>query len=324
MRSRRGSGATEAPPTASGHARSAAAAGRAVHASPRIVGDRARFESTDRTLEASPAVEASIARGTEPTILAALGTESPGRRPPEPAVELESRLQLDILPQPDDRTCGPTCLHAVYRYYGDPISLDEVIANVPQIPTGGTVDVMLAIHALKRGYRAKLYTYNLRIFDPTWFTTPGVDLADRLRRQRDAKQVPKVTMLSDAYLEFLELGGQIRFQDMSAKLIRKYLRRGVPLLTGLSATYLYRAAREWGPRDDPDDIRGEPQGHFVVLCGYHPDPRSVMVADPYLQNPLAPGHHYEVPLERVVGAVMLGVLTHDANLLLIETRADHA
>ena len=28
-------------------------------------------------------------------------------------------LDLDILAQPDDETCGPTCLHAVYRYFGE-------------------------------------------------------------------------------------------------------------------------------------------------------------------------------------------------------------
>ena len=34
-------------------------------------------------------------------------------------MEVEAKLHLDILPQPDDSTCGPTYLHAVYRYWGD-------------------------------------------------------------------------------------------------------------------------------------------------------------------------------------------------------------
>src|SRR5437762_675447 len=29
------------------------------------------------------------------------------------------RLPVETLPQPDETTCGPTCLHAVYRYWGD-------------------------------------------------------------------------------------------------------------------------------------------------------------------------------------------------------------
>jgi hypothetical protein len=130
--------------------------------------------------------------------------------------------------------------------------------------------------------------------------------------------------LIDAYLEFLELGGVLRYVDLSPTVLRRWLRRGVPILTGLSSTYLYRRPREYGPNDDDDDVRGEPQGHFVVLCGYRRTRRSVVVADPFLEHPKAPATHYEVSLDRVVGAILLGVLTHDANLLLIEPKKSAA
>lgn len=239
----------------------------------------------------------------------------------ERAARLE-QLQLDILPQPDDFTCGPTCLHAVYRYWGDDVGLGQVIDEVTKMPSGGTADVFLANHALQRGYAVTIYTYNLRIFDPTWFGPKPVDFAERLRLQAEFKgrERPVIVHLTEAYLQFLELGGEIRFADLSAQLLRRYLRRGTPVLTGLSSTYLYRRAREFGPDDKEDDVRGEPQGHFVVLCGYRPGTQAVTVADPFLKNPMAPGLHYEVALERVLGAIMLGVLTHDANLLVVEPR----
>jgi hypothetical protein len=122
--------------------------------------------------------------------------------------------------------------------------------------------------------------------------------------------------MTEGFLEFLDLGGDLRFVDPSAQLLRRYLRRGVPVLGGLSSTFLYRHSRQFGPQDQDDDVRGEPQGHFVVLCGYRPDKRSVLVADPFEHNPM--GQHYEVRLERVLCAIMLGVLTHDANLLMLE------
>ena len=31
------------------------------------------------------------------------------------------RLPVRTLPQPDETTCGPTCLHAVYRYWGETV-----------------------------------------------------------------------------------------------------------------------------------------------------------------------------------------------------------
>jgi hypothetical protein len=243
------------------------------------------------------------------------------------AGDRHGRLELEILPQPDDYTCGPTCLHAVYRYYGMDVALQELIEEVRRMPSGGTADVFLANDALRRGMRATICTYNLRIFDPTWFDSEHggrarPDLAERLQLQRGykAEQRPVVGHLTDGYLEYLSLGGELRFVDLSPALLRKYLRRGVPILTGLCSTYLYHHAREFGDQDDPDDVRGEPQGHFVVLSGYRPDSRTVSVADPYEENPLAGGHHYDVSLERAVGAIMLGVLTHDANLLLLEPR----
>ena len=235
------------------------------------------------------------------------------------AADLE-RLHLDIQPQPDDFTCGPTCLHAIYRYWGDDVPLRQLIGEIERTPSGGTADVFLANHALARGYRATIFTYNVRIFDPTWFTTPGVDVRDRLRKQSALKgaQRPAFELLGDAYVRFLDHGGVLRFVDLSTTVLRRWLRQGVPILTGLSSTYLYRACREYGDDDHDDDVRGEPQGHFVVLCGYHRKTRTVMVADPFLENPMAPGTHYEVSLERVVGAILLGVLTHDAALLMIE------
>jgi len=41
-------------------------------------------------------------------------------------------LPIHILPQPDDETCGPTCLHAVYRFWGEDIGLDEAMPSHPE------------------------------------------------------------------------------------------------------------------------------------------------------------------------------------------------
>lgn len=227
-------------------------------------------------------------------------------------------IDFDILPQPDETTCGPTCLAAVYHYFGDEYPLEKVIEETPSLPGGGTLAVLLACHALRRGYRATVYTYNLQLFDPTWFGE-GVDLAAKLRAQA-AHRPPsdRLRTATDGYLEFLSLGGHIRFEDLSTALLRRYLRRAVPILTGLSATYLYREPRVFGPKDDHDDIRGEPAGHFVVVRGYEKRRRLVEVADPLHQRSGFAGHVYEVTLERLVGAILLGVLTYDAILLVVE------
>ncbi len=229
---------------------------------------------------------------------------------------MESKLRLEILPQPDDSTCGPTCLHAVYRYFDDKVGLDDVIAETPALEGGGTLAVLLGSHALARGYRATIYTYNLNVFDPTWFSASDVDLCDKLRAQAKVKTDRKLRTATRAYVQFLEAGGQLRFEDLTTSLIRRYLSRQTPILTGLSATYLYRSARERGPNFD--DVGGSPAGHFVVLCGYHKTDRKVLVADPWAANPVSSSHQYWVEIGRLLNSILLGILTYDANLLVIE------
>jgi hypothetical protein len=229
------------------------------------------------------------------------------------------RLALDILPQPDDVTCGPTCLQAVYGFHGDPLSLEQLVGEVAPLPSRGTLAVLLAHHALQRGYRATLYTYNLDVFDPTWFRE-GVDLGEKLRLQAEVKDDVRLRWATDAYLRFLEMGGVLRYEDLSPDLIHRILKGGRPILTGLSATYLYGCAREMddGVRLYYDDLRGQGTGHFVVLYGYHARTREVLVADPLRENPLGGDQHYSVGIHRLLGAIMLGVLTYDGNLLVLD------
>lgn len=234
--------------------------------------------------------------------------------------ERGSVLPVHIRPQPDETVCGPTCLDAVYRYYGDDIELERVIQETGKLEQGGTLAVFLGCHALERGYRATIYTYNLSLFDPTWFSGSTVDLRERLLQQRAHKRVPKLRVATDAYLEFLDLGGTIRFRELTPHLIGEYLNRSIPVLTGLSATYLYGTPREIADTDDYDDVRGEPSGHFVVLCGYDGGQGRVAVADPLRPNPISDDRYYFVDTYRLLGAIYLGVLTYDANLLVLEPR----
>mgnify|MGYP001152850924 CR=1 FL=1 len=258
---------------------------------------------------------------------------APERRPRSeltsiPASDRAAVLPVQILAQPDDETCGPTCLHAVYRYWGEGVGLEDVIDSARSLSAAeagrGTLAVMLGIDALSRGYRATLYTFNLNVFDPTWFDDEGCAtpafLADKLRKQADARCVddPRFRVATDSYLEFLERGGAICFRDLTSGLIAGFIRNRLPVLTGVSATYLYRCAREFGPNDDYDDLRGEATGHFVVLHGYDPKSRRVTIADPLADNPGFESQRYTVSMDRLVPSIMLGVLTYDANLLVIE------
>jgi hypothetical protein len=232
-------------------------------------------------------------------------------------------IEFDIQAQPDEVTCGPTCLQAIYDYYKDAVPLKDVIRDVKKLKNGGTLAVMLANHALKRGYKAHIYTYNLQVFDPSWFRHSSKKMIGFLKEQMEFKyKRRKLLVASKAYIKFLEAGGELHYAELNAELIKSYLKRSVPILTGLSATYLYSTPREIPKFDIYDSIKGEPAGHFVVVTGYDEDKDIVNIADPLESNPLGAGKVYDVKFGRLINSIMLGIVTYDANLLVIEPKKE--
>ncbi len=232
-------------------------------------------------------------------------------------------IPIKIKTQPNDSTCGPTSLHAVYNFFGDKIKLKEVISQVSYINTGGTLAVLLGLHALQRGYTAKVYTYNLRIFDPSWFNHSATDLQTKLYEQLKHKKGKKFEESTKAYIRFLKFGGKILQADLTSSVLKHYFNKGLPVIAGLSATYLYNSKREFQERNDKsvyDDIKGIPVGHFVVLCGYDKEKKHVVVADPYSENPFSGDNYYTVDVKRLLNSILLGIVTYDANLLIIEPK----
>ncbi len=230
-------------------------------------------------------------------------------------------LGFDIQSQPDEVTCGPTCLHALYQYYGDTVPLNEVIREVKRLKLGGTLAVMLGHHALQRGYKAHIYTYNLNVFDPTWFKSSSKKMIQQLQAQMEFKlKRRKLQAASEAYIKFLEAGGELRNSELDETLIQEYIKKSIPILTGLSATYLYGTAREIPQFDIYDSIKGEPAGHFVVITGYDEEKNCAYIADPMEPNPLGKGHVYSVSVRRLINSILLGIITYDANLLVIEPK----
>ena len=226
-------------------------------------------------------------------------------------------IDFRITPQPNEITCGPTCLHAMYQHHGLDVPLEEVIRLVPQLPEGGTLTVMLALDALRRGLHATLVSFNLQLFDPTWFRPGGPTLSERLMAQTRLKNDWKLRFATEAYLEFLALGGELRMSEMTPPLISGMLAQGDPLIVALSGTWLYQAARERPLDNEPDDLAGEPMGHFVILHGLDAASDRAWIADPFLHMPEPGKHHYQVSVDRLRTAILLGIVTYDAELLQI-------
>lgn len=228
-------------------------------------------------------------------------------------------LDVERILQPDEVTCGPTCLRKVFRFFGQPTPLDEVLSALERNEDGGTLAVFLGIAALKRGFNARIYSYDLRIFDPTWYDLSSEALTDKIFARFPYLSDEKRLRAAGAYIRFLEMGGRLSFDDLTPALFKQIIDRGHPVLAGLSATYLYRYARErWDAQAQEhidDDIRGEPTGHFVVISGYDQWGRVLTVIDPSEHFQHAEAVRVQVDSDRLINSILLGDATYDAVLL---------
>jgi hypothetical protein len=245
------------------------------------------------------------------------------KAPPEDRKKERARvaheLQVQRFLQPDDVTCGPTCLRKVYDYYGVELPVEEVMGEIDRNEDGGTLAVFLGASAMKRGFRARIFSYDLRVFDPTWARLPMKEVAAKIHERLPYLKHAKARRAGKAYLDFLRMGGEVGFEELTPQLLKRILNRDHPILAGLSATYLYRMPRE---RHDPrthelvdDDVAGDPVGHFLVISGYEHWGRRFVVLDPSAHVPLTEDGRQVVDAQRLINAILLGDLTYDAVLL---------
>jgi hypothetical protein len=232
---------------------------------------------------------------------------------------ISHELAVQRFLQPDDVTCGPTCLRKVYHFYGLDVPHEDVLGEIDRNEDGGTLAVHLGVSALRRGFRARIFSYNLRIFDPTWAELPAGGLRDKLAQRLEHLATAKSRRAGHAYLHFVDSGGEIAFDELTPRLLKEILNRDHPVLAGLSATYLYRMPRE---RHDArtnelldDDVAGNPIGHFVVISGYTHWGRRFIVRDPSAHVPVIEEGRQVVDAQRLINSILLGDLTYDAVLL---------
>lgn len=230
-----------------------------------------------------------------------------------------SEKTFQVKRQPSPTTCGQTCLHAIYDWYDKEVTLEQVVEAVPTLHEGGTLAVHLGLDALTRGYKSKLYSCNLRVLDPTWFPSKRNLLIEKLADSRQVRTNKKEKIELEALEAFVRHGGKLTMEALTRNLLRKHLKRKEPLLTGLSSTFLYGDKREIPDTGKPDDLAGKPEGHFVVLHGFDQTSNRVTVHDPYPHTPFGVDHCYPIHIDRLINAILLGVLTHDANILVIQT-----
>lgn len=204
-------------------------------------------------------------------------------------------------------TCGPSALQQVLAYYGVKKSLKEILRNV-KLYEYGTWGCNLLSYALKLGFKAEIVTHYLDIFDPTWFKLSKKGLIKKLKlRLKHAKEKDKHGI--KGYIRFLEFGGRIRFEIIKEKIIKDYLKKKIPVIACFCFTALWKSKRAYskkmrkGYKSILSDIKGVPEGHFIVISGYTKD--KFFITDPSYNTPYAKTGKYTVPAKELIAYILM-------------------
>ncbi|MCB9691481.1 MAG: C39 family peptidase [Alphaproteobacteria bacterium] len=230
----------------------------------------------------------------------------------------ELRLTVPPLVQPDEVSCGPTCLAAVLQFHGVDTDVARVRAKTPRNPDGGTFAPYLGRAAIAHGMRVCCHPFAVQVFDPSWWDLPHDEVARRLRLRTEGLKPGRLRRVHEAWLAYMMDGGDVELGELRTHRLTDALDAGHPLICGLSITWLYQEPRERPHDNQDDDIHGAPVGHFVVVTGYAEGGDSFFVTDPWPQPPFDREEGvYTVGRRRLTQAILLGDATHDAVIVEI-------
>ncbi len=109
----------------------------------------------------------------------------------------------------------------VFEHHGRPLTDD--LAVDPACPPE-QVPAELAILARRHGFAATIYTWNLNLFDPDWFSGSLLESLERELSWLDVADPAHATL--SRYCDLVRLGGFLIFEDPTPELLVRHLGRG--------------------------------------------------------------------------------------------------
>lgn len=234
--------------------------------------------------------------------------------------------------QPTNFTCGHAALAMVLSHYNIIMPPEKLIhdLNAPRDSHGeicGGLNQYVGSWCLSHGLSVTFYTSDFELLDLTWAELSRENQIERIERIRKSLRV--VTALGaegtllhlNAFLEFLQLGGELYITPyISSSLIDSLLMRA-PILASVSYSTLYGIGRtrSTGLRESVlDDMLGTVCTHAVVVVGINSD-GDYLIADPYRSaQPIS------VLKERFVAALAAAQFCCESAILFIEPKTGAA
>jgi peptidase C39-like protein len=215
--------------------------------------------------------------------------------------------------QPDDTSCGISCLKMLLAFHGISLSFDEMREIIPPLPDIGLYDSHVGKAALDLGFSVTIYSYNYTIFHPLWNHLTRKDLIRHLSTKNKSSMTPLQEFATKSYIEFMEAGGEVLFYPLSKELLLAFFEKGLPVMVALDMCFLYDSMVYYENTTEPRAT------HFVVLHGYNPENNTFRISDPWHSIPLPNNMgQFSLDADRVINAIFLGQNRNDAAVVVIQ------
>lgn len=157
-------------------------------------------------------------------------------------------LNFSLNSKPYYQNCGLKCLDALFQYY----RIDKTPKDLIKKDTNKPLWISdLGSLVLGAGLPVTLFTYSQKIFRPEWFNFSKQKIFAKLRKREKNLLIDRARR---SILDFLKLGGKLKFEVLNAERLKYYIKNKKPVLLAASSSIIHH--------------RFMLSGHFVVLIGY--------------------------------------------------------
>jgi hypothetical protein len=199
--------------------------------------------------------------------------------------------------------CVPACLEQILKFHNIQDS-QQIILKSLEYPERGMSIPQAGSYLLKHGFKTIINTNNIHIFDPAWFELGVPELIKQLKKRKKFVDIFNQSLIDD-YLEYFKNYGAIKFETISGNLILKYLSKSMPIMAELASTYLYKKSKTSKPGAFNDSIKGQIEGHCVILAGFNEKNKIKIIDSNCENNPFNKRGTYWIDAEELIASIFI-------------------
>lgn len=197
----------------------------------------------------------------------------------------------------------------VYAIKGKKISVQDILKDFHHDEKGDpTYPPQLTRHFLQHGLKTKVTISNSRAISPAWGNISREELIENLKLWITLHQKDDWREYGLQVLFYLQEKGEIALQSYTSQTLKEMLDRGSLLILGVDEDWIWgHRFKQEGKKRIIDDIKGNVEGHFVLITGYQDNKFHVL--DPFPTN--IEGRHgtYDIDVNQLTNASLIWAST---------------